>query len=410
MKFCYGTCETVFDHGKQVRYVKDIRKIVAQSVAFEAFEYGNRQNKLSDLVNGQENLLKEMVDGAKIKPVDEIAAYFRDKVMQFLDPNKLKIIFLALQWIIKSDDTIDGDTVVDLVNDLTKKEFLAVKRFLPYKTFAGLFIFSVRQDNNKGCGDDVKQLSKEFFTQFQTQAADIIVEKEEEYIAPNEITPLITEAQIAMAQARNDGFCPRCGKPLVFKDEDDIEINRSAYVTFNGRVMTVCEDCKKAAAVDMAVMTDAWSAQDDVDTQLQLADVSAGSFPKRKDIISVLKAIDEFEPGEDTGINDPHTIAEKIPSEKGLRKKVQGLISPSYGGIQRILNDLSGENAIDTAQIGNKVGAMWQSMRGVPATQEQVFDALVKGINDKSGHRFKSACEMLICYYIQRCDVFAVPQ
>lgn len=38
MKFCYGTCETVFDHGKQVRYVKDIRKIVAQSVAFEAFE------------------------------------------------------------------------------------------------------------------------------------------------------------------------------------------------------------------------------------------------------------------------------------------------------------------------------------------------------------------------------------
>ena len=188
MKFCYGTCETVFDHGKQVRYVKDIRKIVAQSVAFEAFEYGNRQNKLSDLVNGQENLLKEMVDGAKIKPVDEIAAYFRDKVMQFLDPNKFKIIFLALQWIIKSDDTIDGDTVVDLVNGLTKKEFLAAKRFLPYKTFAGLFIFSVRQDNNKGCGDDVKQLSKEFFTQFQTQAADITVEKEEKYIAPNEIT------------------------------------------------------------------------------------------------------------------------------------------------------------------------------------------------------------------------------
>ena len=82
MIFCYGTCEAVFDYGKQVRYVKDIRKIVVQSVAFEAFEYGDRQNKLSDLVNGQENLLKEMVDGAKIKPVDEIAASVRDNVMK----------------------------------------------------------------------------------------------------------------------------------------------------------------------------------------------------------------------------------------------------------------------------------------------------------------------------------------
>lgn len=410
MVFCYGTCEAVFDYGKQVRKVHVVRRVIAQSVANDAFDYGERQNKLSDLAHGRDNLLDEMVDGAKTKPVEEITAHFRDKVMSTLDPNKFKTMFLALQWIIESDDSIDDDTVVDVVNGLTKKQFLTSKRFLPYKTFAGLFIFSVKRDNNKGCGDDVKLLKKDFFAQFQTQTSGITVEKEVEHIDPNEITPLITEAQIAIAQARNDGFCPRCGKPLVFKDEDDIEINRSAHILHNGRVMTVCEDCKKAATVDMTVMTDAWSTQDDVNMQLQLADLSAANIPKRRDIISVLKAIDEFEPGEDTGIHDPHTIAEKIPSERGLRKKVQGLISPTYGGIQKILNDLSGGNAIDTAQIGNKVGAMWQAMRTVPASQEQIFDALVKGINDKSGRRFKSACEMLICYYIQRCDVFAVPK
>lgn len=146
----------------------------------------------------------------------------------------------------------------------------------------------------------------------------ITVDKEEEYIDPNEITPLITEAQMAIAQARNNGFCPRCGKPLVIKDEDGIEINRSAYIEHNGRVMTVCEECKKAADVDMTVMTDAWTTQDDVEIQLQLADVSASIIPKRRDIISVLEAIDEFEPGEDTGIHDPHTIAEKNPTEKGF--------------------------------------------------------------------------------------------
>ena len=53
---------------------------------------------------------------------------------------------------------------------------------------------------------------------------------------------------------------------------------------------------------------------------------------------------------------------------------------------------------------------MWRDMSTSKATQEQLFDALVKRINDKSGHRYKSACEMLICYYIQRCDVFAVPR
>lgn len=410
MRYCYGTCQSVFDFGKRVRYVKDVRNTIAISVAPDAFNYGVRQNKLSDLVNGQDELLGEMTTGATQKSVGEIAAYFRDKVMPMLDPNKHKTMFLALQAIIRSDDSIEKDTIVDLVNDLTKEQFLAAKRFLPYKTFAGLFIFAVRLDNNKGCGPDVKMLNKEFYAQFQGQTEEISIEKETEHIDPNEITPLITDAQIAIAQARNDGFCPRCGKPLIFKDEDGIEINRSAHVEENGRVMTVCEDCKRAAEVNLSVLADAWLTQDDIDMGLELANLSVGNSPAKKDIITVLMAIDEFEPGENTGINDPHTIAEKIPNEKSLRRKVQNMISPSYQGIQDILNDLSGKNAVDTGQLGFKVGAMWRDMSTSKATQEQLFDALVKRINDKSGHRYKSACEMLICYYIQRCDVFAVPR
>ena len=410
MRFCYGTCEAVFDYGKQVRYVKDVRKTVAQSIAFDAFQYGDRQNKLSDLVNGQDELLTEMTDGAKTKSVEEIAAYFRDKVMTVLGANKYKIMLLALQWIIKSDDSIDGDTEVDLVNGLTKKQFLAAKRFLPYKTFAGLFIFAARRDGNKGCGPDVKQLNKEFYLNLQAETDGIIIDKESELITPNEITPLISDAQIAIAQAKNNGYCPRCGKPLVFPDEDGIEINRSAYVRDGDRVITVCEECKKAADVNLSVLADAWSTQDDVDMELLLANLSAGNTPAKQDIISVLMAIDEFEPGQDTGINDPHTIAEKIPREKSFRQKVQNLISPSYKGIQDILNELSGKNAADTVRLGFKVGAMWRDMTPAAATQEQYFDALVKRINDKSGRRYKSACELLICYYIQRCDVFAVPR
>jgi len=410
VKFCYGTCEAVFDYGNKEKYVKDLRNAIVLSVAPEAFGYGVRQNKLSDLAHGQCEVLDEMVDGATSKQPSEIAAHFQNIVMSKMRSERFKVMILALQWLIDKDESIDGDTVVDAVNNLTKRQFLAAKKFLAYKTFAGLFIFAVKLDNNYGCGPDVKLLNSQFFAQFLSRTDEITLEEEPEHIDPNEISTLIGAAQIAIAQVRNDGYCPRCGRPLVYLDEDGIEVDRSTYFVENGKAITLCVECKRAAEVDSTVLVDAWSTQRSAEVQMTLIDLASGNSPSKKEIIEVLMAIDEFLPGDDSGIRDPHTIAEKIPSERGFRKKVEGLILPQYNGVNGILNDLAGKNAITNDQIGYKVQRMWLDTKSATATQEQIFDAIVKRINDKTGRKYKSACEILISYYIQRCDVFAPPR
>ena len=68
------------------------------------------------------------------------------------------------------------------------------------------------------------------------------------------------------------------------------------------------------------------------------------------------------------------------------------------------------ENKINKDRLGDKINGMWKAMSYSAVSQRQLFDALVAGLDEKSGHRYQSACQSLVAYYVQRCDVFAPPK
>ncbi|MDV2687118.1 hypothetical protein RYX56_22480, partial [Alkalihalophilus lindianensis] len=59
-----------------------------------------------------------------------ISDYFKQNILQMLDSNKRNLIVLALRDIIASDDSIEPDTVVEIVNRMTKEEIIKRNAFV----------------------------------------------------------------------------------------------------------------------------------------------------------------------------------------------------------------------------------------------------------------------------------------
>lgn len=414
MRFCYGTYEAIIDYGKRVSYVWKIRSLVARSVAPLAFDaLSNRQNKLSDLAHGRDELLSEMVNTACETDPSAIASYFRDNVLSSLDEDKFKTMILALQDIVAKDDDIEPDTVVDIVNGLTKEQFIATKSFVFYRTLAGLFIYAVRRNNNRGCGDDVSLIDADYFRQFKAYTQSISLVEEDDSINQSQVSDLLSDIDVALARTQNRGVCPECTRPFIRTNEDGVMVDMIDYIIKpQHNPIPICVECKRKLTNGSSERIDELSTvQDILQNESRLIDISSSETPLRKDIIATLEVINDMDVDEATCLRDnPKRISEKIPKDKRLCSKIIQLVTPTYEGVQNILNDLSGQNRIDKERLGRQIKRMWENTQELSASQSSVFNTLVTNINAKSGYRYHEACEILISYYVQRCDVFAPAQ
>lgn len=194
MRFCYGTFQAVMDLIRSLTEVWRIRDLIAHPLD-PCYFVGDRseQNKLSAMARGDGNLPGIMVTNACNMNPDEIANHFRDVVLKNLRSDMFEIAILALMDVIFKDD-IGDDEIVDIVNGLTKKEFLACKTFVAYRTFAGLFIYSVRRNNNNGCKEDVDAIKVEgYLEQFRDKKGDIVVLKTCGEVTNSQMDDLISE-------------------------------------------------------------------------------------------------------------------------------------------------------------------------------------------------------------------------
>jgi len=92
----------------------------------------------SNLPDGRSNSLGNVFSGAQETPSRAVAEYFSKKVVTLIDPNKRKLVILALRGIIADDETINDDTVVEGVSGTTKKDLLSQDCFTLSDFLAGI--------------------------------------------------------------------------------------------------------------------------------------------------------------------------------------------------------------------------------------------------------------------------------
>ncbi len=411
MLYCYSVYQTILDAKCTVKKV-NMRNAVIRSVAASAFsdkQYGKRDQKLSDMALGRVNLVDDVVNGAKTASKEDVVNHFASKVVPLLDTNEYKTIVQAIKQVLEDDEDLERDTIVDLYKNRTKSDILKCSRFNLPEFLAGLFLYAVERDNNRDTHEYTLKINDAFFDSLKEKATLLRVDNG---IDSETIEEIICDAKKSYALAKNDGYCPRCTKPMVYVNEDGQEVDRYDFISLlEGRVIAVCRECQRSLSTgNEALLAEVVKAQDLVESEANLRNLASGNLPARSDIMAVLVAIDDMEQTDATRMTEPSAIKDKIPTERGLQNLVSNLVTPAYQGIQKILNDLSGQNKINKDRLGDKINGMWKAMSYSAVSQRQLFDALVAGLDEKSGHRYQSACQSLVAYYVQRCDVFAPPK
>ena len=124
------------------------------------------------------------------------------------------------------------------------------------------------------------------------------------------------------------------------------------------------------------------------------------------EIETVLRLVHDLDGSDDTRLKlDPVTIDRKITDTR-LRDRVRGDVLPLFDGVNSILERLDGERVFNSERFAKQIKRAYEDTKDSGLSQRQIYDLLVEKLNSKSGGQYKTACEVIISYFVQRCEVF----
>lgn len=150
-KLCFGTFVTILKRCKAKRISqKRLCGTMLLSIA-PTYDISGEDGTVSDLILGKKNLSPIVTDTAPGADPHAISDYFKQNILQMLDSNKRNLIVLALKDIIVSDDSIKPDTVVELVNSMTKEDIIRRNAFVLEDFLADILLYTVLNVENRNC-------------------------------------------------------------------------------------------------------------------------------------------------------------------------------------------------------------------------------------------------------------------
>ncbi len=77
-----------------------------------------------------------------------------------------------------------------------------------------------------------------------------------------------------------------------------------------------------------------------------------------------------------------------------------------YDAVNTCIDNLAAENKLNTRSLSKCIRRTYEDASETTASQSDAFNAIVKYIYIKTGQKNYEACELLVSYFVQRCEVF----
>lgn len=127
-----------------------------------------------------------------------------------------------------------------------------------------------------------------------------------------------------------------------------------------------------------------------------------------KEIEKVLDALQGVRESELKELNyKPVKVEKKIVDDFLLRDKIKGYVVRYFNFVGSKLKQLNAENKLKYAIISNDIKGAYLAfaeMQGLETSE--IFDKMVEWLMQKTNCTNKVACEIVIAYYVQNCEVF----
>lgn len=103
---------------------------------------------------------------------------------------------------------------------------------------------------------------------------------------------------------------------------------------------------------------------------------------------------------------DAHMVEKKIPQDYALRQRVLDYALTYYRFVRDIFNELQNEEILRFNKVRNEVSQVFEMLDEQGLNQRKIFESLVQWLQESTGSEDRIACEIIISFFVQNCEVF----
>ena len=257
-----------------------------------------------------------------------------------------------------------------------------------------------------------------------------IAVKDDPYLTKREKS---SESDIALYLKEVDFHCPLCGKLLRSRSQKKknklFEIAHiypnsptpEQFETLAGlrRLGNTCEDyenkialCKNCHSTqDYHTTKDDYlallSKKEDLMKITALEEI-ASQLSLEDSISNVVDKICQLGAEDITDLNySPLTLSKKFrTSDRSLKVKIAGYVTEYYPFIRSLFRDMEGKNGFRLEVISMQIRCCFIKMADITEDKDVIFQNMVHWLQIKTKCSSTSACEAVISFFVQNCEVF----
>lgn len=128
----------------------------------------------------------------------------------------------------------------------------------------------------------------------------------------------------------------------------------------------------------------------------------------QQDIAIIVKRICALHTEELEKLNySPVSLAIKFEDrEQMLKSRIAAYVTNYYPYIRDLFRDMEGKNGFRMNVLSMQIKCAFDKMEDYSADKEEIFEQLVEWINSKTLSVSRPACEAVISFFVQNCEVF----
>ena len=407
MRLCFGSLLTVMAGFPSTFATNPSLCAAMFSTVAEGFDALDPSN-VSAYAAGRINVPGTVAEKASTADPQQVAISFRDGVIKYLDRNKRKDVVLALQEIVKKDETLDDQTPIELVNNMTVAQVRGLQEFVLHEFLAGLFLYTVQTSNAK-LQPHVKEITDEFLSSFANKRASIsFVGK---YGATSiDVAKSIGADSVALALTAEAGAkCLRCGKQIAItrnSDSDSVDYG-TRYTLYPGDDIVVCTSCARELANASEEEKQELKRKKTFNHMRSVAREAASAHKLSDAIRKTLIAVSAMKASPKTKLKGKPTKVENKVTDEDLKDLILTRVTRKYQGVNDELYRLSGEDKVVMDEHAKIIRRMYEDARATEGIdQTGIFNELVNAICAQTGEDMRTAADIVVSYFVQRCEVF----
>lgn len=398
-KLCFGSFATVLVKCKAPTTTqKQLVGTMLLSVN-DVYDICDDDGGTSALTLGHVNLSDNVTVYAKDAKPETVSAYFKKKILPLLDLNRRTTMILALKDIIAHDSEITDDRELELVNKLTKADIVTRDTFVFEDFLAGLFLYIAIYTSNNKREKVVREITDTYIKSFDTRRNEISFVPSYGIGNMDILAEASADARAINLMAEEEGRCPCCARPLSADQTILIKLGGGTdYLLCSACAPTVQNSPeKKAELIELKTAL--------LNRATAMDAVASNRLPD--DIRELITIISTGEPITESELRmSPLRVEQKI-ADKLLLRKVKGyVIDGMYEMVNEAIEQLAASNRLNVRQFERSIKRMYEDAEDSISGQSEIFKSLVNYLFAKSGQKSYEACEILISYFVQRCEVF----